>query len=154
MPEDWEKNSDLIRGWARPTCWYWRVSCRGKRWLWLWQGQRWQQPLWRVITGMSPPRDFHFPPRPIPTQQSVGSSAGTPQAKQPTGQEHSPTHQETGHMKSSQAWLCHQRYKIQVHTPAGRNQSLPLVNQYKALRQLHPPEVRLQKQEKLQPCSL
>ena len=36
-----------------------------------------------------------------PTQYTVGSSARTPQAKQPTGQEHSPTHQQTGSLKSS-----------------------------------------------------
>ena len=42
-----------------------------------------------------------FSPRPGPSQQSAGSSAGTPQAKQPTGWEHSPTHQQTGCLKSS-----------------------------------------------------
>ena len=47
-----------------------------------------------------------FSPRPGPTQQPVGSSAGTPQAKQPTGWEHSPIHQETGCLKSSWAYSC------------------------------------------------
>ena len=48
-------------------------------------------------------------PRPGPTQQPVGSSAGTPWAKQLTGQEHSPTHQQKGHLKSSEPtalWTC------------------------------------------------
>ena len=33
-------------------------------------------------------------PRPGPTQQPIGSSAGIPQGKQPTGREHSPTQQQ------------------------------------------------------------
>ena len=39
--------------------------------------------------------------RPGPTQQPEGSSAGTPQAKQPTAWEHRPTHQQTGCLKLS-----------------------------------------------------
>ena len=42
-------------------------------------------------------------PRPGPTQQPVGSSPGRPQAKQLTGWEHSPTHQQTGCLKTSWA---------------------------------------------------
>ena len=34
-----------------------------------------------------------------PTKQPVGSSAGSPQAKQPTGRELSPTHQQTSRLK-------------------------------------------------------
>ena len=44
-----------------------------------------------------------FSSRPGPAQQRVGSSAITPQAKQPTGWEHSPIHQQTGCLKSS--WI-------------------------------------------------
>ena len=36
-----------------------------------------------------------------PTRQPEGSRAGMPQAKQPTEWEHSPTHQQTGCLKSS-----------------------------------------------------
>ena len=45
----------------------------------------WRPPFWQ---------------RPGPTQQPAGSSAGTPQAKQPAKQEHSPTHQQIGCLKS------------------------------------------------------
>ena len=42
-----------------------------------------------------------FSPTLGPTQHLLGSSAGTPQAKELTGWEHSPTHQQTGCQKSS-----------------------------------------------------
>ena len=52
------KSNDLIRAWARPTCWYWRVSCRGRGKLWLTAGEKimeavvlenthWQEPSCR-----------------------------------------------------------------------------------------------------------
>lgn len=40
-------------------------------------------------------------PRPSPTQWWVGSSAGTSETKQPSGQEHSPTHQPIGFLEIS-----------------------------------------------------
>ena len=40
-------------------------------------------------------------PRFGPTQQPAGSSTGMPQAKQPTGREHSPSHQQAGCLKTS-----------------------------------------------------
>ena len=60
--------------------------------------------------------------------------AEQPQAKQKTGWEHSPTHQQTGWLKTPQKHNClksqrqsptHQRDKNQVHLPARRHQSLP-----------------------------
>ena len=42
----------------------------------------------------------------IPTKEPVGSSAGSPQAKQLTGTEHSPTHQQTSGLKFYRAQLC------------------------------------------------
>ena len=47
-----------------------------------------------------------FSPRPSPTQQHVGSTAGMPWVKQPTGWEHSPTYQQTDCLKSSWALPC------------------------------------------------
>ena len=47
-----------------------------------------------------------FSIRPGQTQQPVGSCAGKPQAKQPTGQENSTIHQQTGCLKSSWAQSC------------------------------------------------
>ena len=47
-----------------------------------------------------------FSPTPGLTQQPVDSSAGTPQPKKPTGQEHSPSHQQTGYLKSSWTQSC------------------------------------------------
>lgn len=63
-------------------------------WLWITVGIR--KVGWRyqeVLIGMTSP--IILIPRPGPTQQLVDSSTGTPQAKQPTGQEHSPTHQQS-----------------------------------------------------------
>ena len=51
----------------------------------------WPEPFWRI------------------SHQEKGaniSSAGSPQARQPTGQEHSHTHQQTGCLKSSGAHGC------------------------------------------------
>ena len=41
-----------------------------------------------------------------PTKQPVGSSAGSPKAKQPIEQEHSPTYQQTSDLNSSWAFPC------------------------------------------------
>ena len=75
-----EKSNDLIRDWPQSTCQYWRVSGRGRGSCGsLWgQGHRRRQcePSWKGAI---------FSLRPGPTQQPVGSSAGMPQAKQPTG---------------------------------------------------------------------
>ena len=40
-------------------------------------------------------------PKPAPTQQTAGSRPGTPQAKQTTEWEHSPTHQQTDLKKNT-----------------------------------------------------
>ena len=73
------KSSDLIRDWAQRTCQYWRVSGRGRGQLWFTVGKRTEEaPGWALLEGV-------FSLRPGPTQQPVGSSAGMPQAKQPTG---------------------------------------------------------------------
>lgn len=48
------------------------------------------------------PRDCGFGP----IQQPAGSSAGMPEAKQPTLWEHSKTQQQTSHLKSSWAHSC------------------------------------------------
>ena len=85
-----EKTSDLIGAWARPTCWCWRVFCRG------W-GRSWFTA--RTHTGGSSSREYSlasalleaavFLPSSGYFEQPVGSSSGTPQAKQLTGWEHS-----------------------------------------------------------------
>ena len=101
-----------------------------------------------------------FSPRPGPTQQPIGSSAGTLQTRQPTWQEHSPSPQYTDCLKSSWAYSCplstqhpHQRDKTQLHPPEGKHQPPWPGSLHKPLRP-HPPEGRQQKQEKLQPWSL
>ena len=104
-------------------------------------------------------------PRPRPTQQPVGSSAGMPQAKQKTGREHSLTHHQIGCLKSSWVNSCltnilpthspaHQRDKTQLHPPVVRYQSLPPGSLHKPLRCPHPPRGIEQKQQELQPCIL
>ena len=102
--------------------------------------------------------------RPGPTQHTAGSSAGMAQAKQPTGWEHSPTHQKTGCLKLSWVtatskhtyWQGHaqQRDKSWFHPPVGRHQSLPPGSLRKPLDKPHSPGGRHQKQEELQTCSL
>ena len=47
------------------------------------QGHRWQTPQ-KILIGVSSGEVTAFAPRPGPTRQPAGSSAGTPQAK-PTG---------------------------------------------------------------------
>ena len=54
----------------------------------------WQQKFWEVLLGVSPPESAISP-----TKEPVGSSAGSPQAKQPAGRELRPTHQQTSRLK-------------------------------------------------------
>ena len=58
-----------------------------------------------------------------------------PQAKPPTGQEHSPTHQQTSGLKTPWTWPC---------APEGQNPALPTSGPesalHKCLRQPQPPE--------------
>ena len=61
----------------------------------LWgQGHR-QRRFWKVLLGMSPHRVCHLPHQ----RAQVGSSVGLPQAKQPTGREPRPTHQQSSGLK-------------------------------------------------------
>ena len=58
-----------------------------------------------------------------PTQESVGSYAGVPQAKQLIGSEHSPTSQQRSCLKTSVlTWPCPHRAETQPHRPGGRHQ--------------------------------
>ena len=59
-----------------------------------WGQGHWQQKFWKVLLGMSAPESDISP-----TNEPVGSTAGSPQAKQPTGRERSPTHQQTSGLK-------------------------------------------------------
>ena len=60
-----------------------------------WGQGHWQQKFWEVLLGVSPPRVCHYPHQ----RAQVGSSVGLPQAKQPTGREPSPTHQQSSGLK-------------------------------------------------------
>ena len=83
-----------------------------------------------------------------PTKKPAASSAGLPQAKQPTGRELSPTHQQKSGIKFY--WALHTRA-----TPSStHHQSFPSGSLHKPLREPHPLEGRQQKQEELQSCSL
>ena len=106
-----------------------------------------------------------FSPRPGPTQQPIGPSAGTPQAKQPTGWEHSPSHQQTGCLKSLWAHSCLVNTPLDMALPT-RGTRPNFTHQWAGtspsyqkactnfLDQPHPPGVRHQKKKELQPCSL
>ena len=94
-------------------------------------------------------------PRPGPTQQPAGSSAGMPQTKQPTGWEHSPTHQQTAPLNTPlDTALPNRGKRPSCNDQVGRHQSLSPGNLHKPLDQPYPPGGRHQKQEELQTCSL
>ena len=96
------QSSDSIGAWARPTCGLWRVSCGDRVSCGsLWSQGHWWWTLQGTLISVSSPGGRHFGTETWPHQQPAGSSAGTPQSKQPTGWEHSPTHQQTGCLKSS-----------------------------------------------------
>ena len=96
------QSSDSIGDWIRWTCGSWRVAWGGGGQLWLTVGGK--------DTGGGGPKEYSsaralpevsvLATRPGPTQQPAGSSARTPQAKQTTEWEHSPTHQQIGCLKS------------------------------------------------------
>ena len=100
--------------------------CRGGGRLWLTVGTR---TLAAEVLGSTPWRE---PSRSLPLAPSkklyVGSSAGSPQAKQPTGRELSPTHQQTRGLKFY--WALPTRA-----TPSStHHQSLSPGSLYKSLR--------------------
>ena len=102
----WKTNSDLIKAWARPICWnqsLWQkqglgmAHCKDRNTGGSNSGEyslAWAS--WRVLFS---PQDLG------PNQQPVDSSAGIPEVK-PTEQEHSPTNQHTGCLKSFWAHSC------------------------------------------------
>ena len=78
------QRSDSTGAWDRPTCRSWRVSWGGSESAVAHCGGK--------DTGGRGPREYDqrevaiLAPRPGPTQQPAGSSAGMPQAKQPAGE--------------------------------------------------------------------
>ena len=99
------------------------------------------------VPGLTPWHEPSQSPPLAPPKSGVGSSVGSPQAKQPTGREPSPPSAD----KQIKVLLssAHQS-NTQLYPP----QSLPSGNLHKPLREPHPPEGRQQKQEELQSCSL
>lgn len=102
-----EKNSDLIRDWARSTCpWPKEGLC--------WR-QRWRSHGGDRFTSSESSREYSFlwappwntipPQRPSPAQQPVDFNAVCDASGQttPTGGAHRPTHQQTGCLNSSQS---------------------------------------------------
>lgn len=74
----------------------WRVSYRGRRW----SGQKhWQWQFWGVLIGMNPSGGRNFSPREKGPTQHL-------QARQPTGQEHGCTYQQTDCLRSSWTHDC------------------------------------------------
>ena len=101
------------------------ISCRGCGWLWLTVGTR---TLAAEVLGSTP---WHEPSQSLPftpPKSLVGSSAGSSQAKRPTGREPSPTHQQTSGFKFY--WALPRRA-----TPSStHHQSLPSGSLHKPLR--------------------
>ena len=98
-------------------------------------GSLWGQGHWQCSSGeyslaWALLQAAIFSPKPGPTQQPAGSTAGAPQTKQPTGWEHSP-HPSVDRLLK--VFLCtqlpdkhnpwqgpaHQRDKTQLHPPVG-----------------------------------
>ena len=154
-----------------PTAKQWLHRSLGQTYLWVLESLlgRWGSALthcWGKDTGGGVPWEYSsswallevaiLPLRPGPTQLPAGSSAGTSQAKQPIGWEHSPTHQQTGCLMCPEPTAAskhtpwhspaHQKDKTQLHPPVGRHRSLPPGSLHKPLDQPHPPEGRQQKQ--------
>ena len=143
------KRSDLIGAWDRPTCWSWRVSwevrgtCSS-----LWGQGHWWQGCWGVFAGTK------ARPHPI---YPLGSSVGKPQAKQPTGQKHSPTHHHTA--KSSWTHTPWKALPTRGTRPSSTQQWAGTSPSHQEvytspLDQPHPPKGRHQKKQELQSCSL
>ena len=101
-----------------------------------------------VVLGSTPWREPSQSPPIAPPKSRIGSSVGSPQAKQPTGRELSPTNQQTSGLKFYLA-LPKRATSSSTH-----HQSLPTGNLHKPLRYPDPPEGRQQKQKELQSCSL
>ena len=95
IPGPKDKSRDLIGHWARPTCEYLTVSCRGA-------GTRLavavlaKHSLAQALLEVT-----IFSLRPSPTYQAADSSAGTPQAKQQTEEEDSSKCWQLACLKSS-----------------------------------------------------
>ena len=63
----------------------------------LWGQGHWEQKFWEVLLGVNHP---HPPESAIsPSEEPLGSSPGSPQVKQLTGRELSPTHQPISGLK-------------------------------------------------------
>ena len=100
------------------------------------------------VLGSTPWHEPSESPPLAPPKRKVSNSAGSPEARQPTGWEPSPTHQQTSGLKFS--WVLPTRA-----TPScTQHWSLTSGSLHKPLREPHPPEGRQQKQEELQFCSL
>ena len=119
------RSSDPRGDWTRRTCWCWRVSYRGGMWLWLTVGMG---TLAAEVLGgapwREPPRVCHWPQQ----GAQVSSSVGLPQAKQPTGREPSPTHQQWSRLKFY--WALPTKATVS----STHHQSLPSGNLHKPLR--------------------
>ena len=101
--------------------------------------------------------------RPGLTQQPEGFYVGKPQAKLPTGQEHSPlicrrvvwrlSHPTATSRHTPSNSNAHQKAKIQFHPPVNRHQPLLPVSHHQPLDQSHLPQRRQQKQENYKPAA-
>ena len=90
------KSSDPTGDWTRPTCYCWRVSCRGGGMAVVHCGDKdtgsrssgKYSLAWALLKSAIRPK-----------KEPVASSDGLPQAKKKTGRELSPTHQQTSRLK-------------------------------------------------------
>ena len=98
-----------------------------QRWGWLWLTMG-MDTLAAEVLGAAPWHDLSQSLPLAPPKSQVGSSVGPPQAKQPTGWEPSPTHQQTSGLKFY--WVLPTRA-----TPSStHHQSLQSGNSHKPLR--------------------
>lgn len=175
VPKDWGKRSRLLKG-AHKTCHVPELGAKavigqepgpdlpaglreslgevGEAGLWLTLGTK---TLAEAILGSSSYWANMGSGRPHwgtwPVQQPVGTSAGTPQAKQLTGQGHSPTCQQTGRLKLPETTVASRRSparhrdRTQLHPPTGGHQPNCPAVLLQALDKPHLPGGRYKMQE-------
>ena len=93
------------------------AHCRQRHW--------WQQ-FCGIFTSGSSPESCYFLTKAWPHLTACSSSAGTPQAKQPTGWEYSSSHQQTGCLKPSWAHSCRLNTLLDSALPIRRTNPAPL----------------------------
>ena len=155
------KSSDLRRSWAQPNCWYSRVSCGGRGWLWLTVGTR---ILVAVVLGSvhwrEPSRNHHFLTNTWLQPTACRLQCWNTTTNRVGTQPHPSADRLPKVVLSPQLLTKHPL--TQPCPPEGQDPAPPTSRQESThqeactslLDQPYPPGDKQQKQKELQPCSL